>query len=145
MKNMLKRFRGAFLPQPKGDTPSTPKASSALRSGAQTCGAQKNRFGFQVVQKRTVSEQKHIVQTLFNEEINPQVASHSGKFTLLDVRDNLVYLRVEGRCQGCSMVSVTLGQAVEQRLREVLPEIIDVVDETDHSAGTNPYFTPGKK
>jgi Fe/S biogenesis protein NfuA len=84
------------------------------------------------------------VQRLLDEEINPAVALHGGFVTLLDVRDGVAYVRLGGGCQGCGMVDVTLRQGIEVRLREVVPQIREVVDTTDHAGGANPYYQPSK-
>ncbi len=82
-----------------------------------------------------------IVNVLEN-EINPSIAMHGGTAQLLDYRDNIVYLQMGGGCQGCSGVDATLRQGIETRLREVVPEIAGVMDQTDHAEGKNPYFRP---
>ena len=38
------------------------------------------------------------------------------------------------------MSTATLKQGVETMLRSRVPEISEVLDTTDHAAGTNPYF-----
>jgi Fe-S cluster biogenesis protein NfuA len=38
------------------------------------------------------------------------------------------------------MVGVTLNQGVEEAIREAFPEIREIIDTTDHAAGTNPYY-----
>jgi Fe-S cluster biogenesis protein NfuA len=72
------------------------------------------------------------------------VGSHGGWVSLLDVRDDVVYIQLGGGCQGCGMADVTLKQGIEVRIREVVPSIKDVVDSTDHAGGTNPYYRPAK-
>jgi len=84
------------------------------------------------------------IQELFEKEINPAIASHGGFVQLIDVKDNRVYLQLGGGCRGCGMVDVTLKQGIEVRLKEVLPEITEIIDTTDHAGGTNPYYSPGK-
>ena len=80
------------------------------------------------------------VQRLIDTELNPAVAAHGGSMQLLGVRDNKVYLSFGGGCHGCGMVDVTLKQGVEQRIRDLIPDIEEVVDATDHSTGENPYY-----
>lgn len=80
------------------------------------------------------------VHTLLEETINPAMASHGGVAELVSVEDGVAYLRLGGGCQGCGMASVTLSQGIEAVLREEVPELTGVVDVTDHSSGTNPYF-----
>jgi Fe/S biogenesis protein NfuA len=84
------------------------------------------------------------IQELLDTQINPAVASHGGHIELVDVHDNIVYIRFGGGCQGCGMVSVTLNQGVEQAIREAFPEIREIVDVTDHAAGTDPYYQSSK-
>lgn len=78
-------------------------------------------------------------------QINPAVAAHGGRVAIESVKDGIVYLRFEGRCQGCALVEVTLRQGIEPILKSEFPEISAVVDKTRHEDGANPYYRPGKK
>ncbi len=80
------------------------------------------------------------VQQLLERELNPAVAAHGGRINFVGVKDNKVYLSFGGGCHGCGMVDVTLKQGVEARIRELIPEIEEVVDTTDHSSGQNPFY-----
>lgn len=80
------------------------------------------------------------IKDLLDNEINPAIASHGGTAELVDVKDNYVYLKMGGGCQGCASSSATLKAGIEMRIKEEVPEIIAVIDQTDHDAGTNPYF-----
>jgi len=104
----------------------------------------KYNFGFKEVKGRPREELIPMVKELFEKEINPAVSAHGGFFTLIDIKDNNVYVQLGGGCQGCGMASVTLKQGVESRLREVMPEMIALIDTTDHASGTNPYYREGK-
>ncbi len=84
------------------------------------------------------------VNELIEQRITPGIASHGGTVDLLDYSEGKVYVRLGGGCQGCGMVDVTLKQGIEALLREEIPEIVEVVDTTDHASGTNPYYTSGK-
>ena len=74
------------------------------------------------------------------ELIDQAVASHAGRVTLLDVRENNVYLEFGGGCQGCGMSHVTLRYGVERLIREHIPEVGEILDTTDHAGGKNPYY-----
>ncbi|MDX1386600.1 MAG: NifU family protein [bacterium] len=80
------------------------------------------------------------VVDLLEREINPGLAMHGGRAELINVLDHKVYLRFGGGCQGCSMIDATVKQGIETRLKEAIPDIVGVVDETDHAAGANPFF-----
>ncbi len=84
------------------------------------------------------------IRQILEERINPSVASHGGHISLVDVQDNVVYIRLEGGCQGCGMADVTLKQGIEVEIRRAVPEISAVLDVTDHADGSNPYYQPGK-
>ena len=81
------------------------------------------------------------VKQVIDERINPGIASHGGHVTLVEVRDNVVYLEMSGGCQGCGMAKVTLQQGIERMLLEEVPEISGIVDVTDHAAGATPFYS----
>lgn len=77
--------------------------------------------------------------------VNPGIAAHGGRADLVAVEDGTAYLRLSGGCQGCGLAAVTLSQGIEGAIKEGVPEIVAVVDVTDHAAGENPYFEAAKK
>jgi Fe-S cluster biogenesis protein NfuA len=85
------------------------------------------------------------VQQLLDSQINPAVGSHGGWVELLGVQGNNVFLQLGGGCQGCGMADVTLKQGIETLLRQEIPELGEVLDQTDHAAGRNPYYAQSKK
>ena len=81
------------------------------------------------------------VRYVLESEVNPKVAAHGGRVSLLEVgADGVVVLQFGGGCHGCGMVDVTLKNGVEKTLRERVPEITAVVDATDHASGSKPYY-----
>ncbi len=84
------------------------------------------------------------VQHVIEHQVNPAIAAHGGAVSLVDIRDNVVYLRMSGGCQGCGMASVTLTQGIRRIITEAIPEVVEIQDVTDHQAGTNPYYQPSK-
>jgi Fe-S cluster biogenesis protein NfuA len=87
---------------------------------------------------------KEKIQYLLAHKINPGVAEHAGFVELIDVRDNNVYIRLGGGCQGCGAADFTLRQGIEAIIKKEVPEILQVLDITDHAAGMNPYYRPAK-
>jgi Fe-S cluster biogenesis protein NfuA len=81
------------------------------------------------------------VADLLDREANPAIASHGGSVAVERVENGDVYLRMSGGCQGCAASSATLRQGIETMLRAALPEIREIIDLTDHGAGTNPFYT----
>lgn len=99
-------------------------------------------FHFENPNSRWKDPVAQAVQDLLDAQINPSVASHGGWVSLRDVRDGVAYISFGGGCQGCGMADVTLKQGVEAAIIESIPEIHQVRDGTDHTAGENPYYAP---
>lgn len=85
------------------------------------------------------------VRRVLDDEVNPAIAAHRGRVTLVDVTAGRVRIRLEGGCQGCSLAEVTVRQGIDSILRTRLPEVVAVVDVTDHERGSEPFFAPGKR
>lgn len=80
------------------------------------------------------------VKHILDKDLNPSVAAHGGKIELVAVEGQIVKVRMQGGCQGCSQANVTLKQGVFQVLKKHFPLLENVVDVTDHSMGNNPYY-----
>ncbi len=81
------------------------------------------------------------IEKLLDEQIRPALAAHGGNVEIVDIDNNILYLRLQGGCQGCASSKATLKDGIEQIVKRNFPMIEDVVDLTDHDAGENPYFT----
>jgi Fe/S biogenesis protein NfuA len=80
------------------------------------------------------------IQQLLVESINPSLAAHGGFATLVGVDGESAYLTMGGGCQGCSLSQATMVQGIATAITEAIPEITQVIDATDHSAGDNPFY-----
>ena len=85
------------------------------------------------------------VQAILEAEINPAVALHGGRVTLVAAQADRITIRLEEGCQGCNLAIVTVRQGIEPLLRVRLGCDVTVIDATDHAAGTAPFFTPSKR
>lgn len=82
------------------------------------------------------------VQQLLDGSVNPALASHGGYATLVGVdEEQRVYVTMGGGCQGCAASAATLTEGIRRSILEAIPEVTDVIDATDHSAGENPFYT----
>ena len=91
-------------------------------------------------QERTDAESRAVVQELLDREINRSIAAHGGRISIVDVRDGSLFIAMSGGCQGCAASQVTLRQGFEVMVRKVAPEIVNIVDTTDHVAGNTPFY-----
>lgn len=67
------------------------------------------------------------IREVLDAEIRPAVAMDGGDITFERYEDGVVYLRMMGSCGGCPSSTATLKGGIESRLREVIPELVDVV------------------
>jgi Fe/S biogenesis protein NfuA len=77
----------------------------------------------------SVAEQ---VEQLLREQINPALKGVDG---------DKVYVTMGGGCQGCAVSAMTLRDGIARSITEAIPEVTEVIDTTDHTAGENPFYT----
>lgn len=80
---------------------------------------------------------------VLDQHVNPMIASHGGRADLvaMDEEKKVAYVKMSGGCQGCSMSLMTLSQGIEATLRDAIPELVDVIDVTNHALGENPFYS----
>jgi Fe-S cluster biogenesis protein NfuA/nitrite reductase/ring-hydroxylating ferredoxin subunit len=84
------------------------------------------------------------------EEVRPYIGSHGGGIELVEVRDGVARVRLEGTCSGCSASAVTLTLAVEEAILRRAPELraVEAVEEPQQArdplpaGGLLPMFEP---
>jgi Fe-S cluster biogenesis protein NfuA len=67
------------------------------------------------------------IQDILDAEIRPAVAQDGGDITLDRFEEGIVYLHMKGSCAGCPSSTATLKMGIETRLRELVPEVTEVV------------------
>ncbi|MCR4411639.1 MAG: iron-sulfur cluster assembly scaffold protein [Thermoguttaceae bacterium] len=69
---------------------------------------------------------KRIEKTI-DEIVRPMLAHDGGDVEIIDIKDNLVFCRLEGACAGCASAGQTLKLMVEKTLKDLVDERIRVV------------------
>ena len=85
------------------------------------------------------------VLTVLDAQVNPSIAMHGGHADLVAVEDGR---RVRAPERGLPGMRPGLGDAVTGHrggVRDSVPEVVSVVDVTDHASGANPFYEPAKK
>ena len=67
------------------------------------------------------------IRTILDEEIRPAVASDGGDVRFMSFDAGILKLKLVGACSGCPSSSMTLRMGIERRLREDVPELLEVV------------------
>jgi NifU-like protein len=66
-----------------------------------------------------------LIQKTVDEVIRPALQNDGGDLELVDIRDDIVEVRLQGSCAGCPGAQMTLKRWVEAQLREkVLPTLV---------------------
>jgi len=91
-------------------------------------------------QGRSDAELGMAVQELLDKEVNRSIANHGGKISIVDVHRGKLFITMSGGCQGCASSQKTLRQGFEVMVKRVAPEIVEIVDATDHAAGKLPFY-----
>ncbi len=60
------------------------------------------------------------------DELRPYLMADGGNVELVDIEGPIVKLRLQGACGSCPSSAMTLKMGIERRLREKIPEIVEV-------------------
>lgn len=93
------------------------------------------------LQARPNTEVVAIIQELLDQDINVSIASHGGKISIVNFDQGKLYIAMSGGCQGCASSQVTLRQGFEVMVKKIAPEVIEIIDTTDHAAGSQPFYS----
>ena len=72
------------------------------------------------------------VNVVMDEEISPALASHGGGGTVTKVENAVVFIELDGGCKGCPGARMTMKNGVETLLKERVPAVKEVIDDTEH-------------
>ncbi|WP_297986779.1 NifU family protein [uncultured Chryseobacterium sp.] len=61
------------------------------------------------------------------ESIRPFLNRDGGDIELVDVKDNKVFVKLQGNCNGCPMSFSTMKLGVENTIKQYAPEIEEVL------------------
>lgn len=67
------------------------------------------------------------IKRILNAEIKPVVALDGGDIVFVKYEDQILYIRMMGACSGCPSSQATLKDGIEVRMKELIPEIKEVV------------------
>lgn len=67
------------------------------------------------------------IQMVLDEHIRPAVARDGGDVTLDRFEDGIAYLSMQGACSGCPSSTMTLKMGIETKLKEAVPEVMEVM------------------
>lgn len=127
--NSIENLRGATL-----DLPSNPMQGGLVIRNPNRPNPLE---GKNIELEGTVAER---LEQLLDKQINPSLAAHGGWCKVTGVEEPKAFVIMGGGCQGCAMSAATLREGITVMITQMIPEITEVVDTTDHESGETPYF-----
>lgn len=84
---------------------------------------------FTVIEKTGVGDGdiENKIRDILDREIRPAVAMDGGDITFEKFESGIVYLHMQGSCSGCPSSTATLKMGIENRLKEAIPEVQEVL------------------
>lgn len=67
------------------------------------------------------------IKGLISARIRPAVQRDGGDISFVKFENNIVYVKLMGKCVGCAYAEVTLKQGVEKTLQNYIPEVHEVL------------------
>lgn len=75
--------------------------------------------------------EKKVLEAL--DSIRPFLNNDGGDIELVEIKDNVVYVRLLGNCLGCSISTSTMKLGVENTIKQYVPSIESVVNLSDNN------------
>ena len=70
--------------------------------------------------------EKKIIELI--DKMRPFLEGDGGNIEFVEYTDNIVYIRLTGACQNCSMIDFTLKDGIEEMLVTEIPEVKGVIN-----------------
>ena len=79
-----------------------------------------------MIDTKMEAKMRDLVEATLN-KIRPSLIRDGGNVELVDVKGDIVQVRLTGACGGCPMASMTLKMGIEKLLKEEIPAIKEVI------------------
>ena len=79
-----------------------------------------------------MTDEEIIIDTI--EKIRPFLMSDGGDVSFVKYENNIVYVKLMGACQNCSLVDYTIKDSIEYAIKEMLPTVKEVINVTEDEA-----------
>ncbi len=67
---------------------------------------------------------------LLIEKIRPFLINDGGDIEFIKYEDQIVYIKLKGACDGCPMMDITIKDGIEQIIKNEIPEVKEVKNES---------------
>lgn len=77
-----------------------------------------------------MTDEQIIMDTI--DKIRPFLISDGGDISFVEYKNNIVYIKLLGACQQCSLIDYTIKDSIEMAIKEMLPSVKEVVNVTEN-------------
>ncbi len=67
------------------------------------------------------------IEMILNKKVRPALAKHEGNVTVLSLENNILKVRLTGKCSGCPAASRTSEELIAAEIKAAFPSVTDVV------------------
>lgn len=67
------------------------------------------------------------IEAVLDKAVRPALYEHNGNVILVDYSDEILRVRLTGRCSGCPSAAATTEELIAANIKEALPQIKDVI------------------
>lgn len=78
-------------------------------------------------------EDVKVIEKILTEDVRPKLLEHQGDIELVDIRNDIAYVRMTGHCSGCPSAMYTLESIVKEAVLEKTDIVKDVKLQQDVS------------
>ncbi|MEY8001365.1 NifU family protein [Clostridium sp. Mt-5] len=73
---------------------------------------------------------KEKILKVIDEKIRPYLNSHNGNIEIVEIKDEIVKIRLLGQCSNCISTRYTIEDVIESSLKSEIPEIkkVEIID-----------------
>ena len=77
--------------------------------------------------KHTMATMMEQIETVLDKHVRPSLASHQGDVVIVDYTDDVLRIRLTGKCSGCPSAQLTTEELIAATVKEHLPQVKDVI------------------
>lgn len=67
------------------------------------------------------------IEKVLDTYVRPSLASHQGNVVIVDYSNNVLRIRLTGKCSGCPSAQLTTEELIAATVKEHIPQIEDVI------------------
>lgn len=77
--------------------------------------------------KYTMATMLEQIETVLDNYVRPSLASHQGDVVIVDYTNDVLRVRLTGKCSGCPSAQLTTEELISATVKEHIPQVNDVI------------------